>query len=791
MKKKLLFYLMLLIGLNNYAQTINVSTGVTATGQPVTQTTPDPNWNIVSGPAGFIPQQAFVVPTYTFNWQPTPIAVTNAQWVNTVTNFVSITGDYIYERSFNVGSGTTSLNCNFGVAFDDTLISLELVPPTGASIPLTVVSSNFYNISNPITNSISNPAIGTWKIRAKINYFDYVGGFMLSGYVTLANSGTTCSATASDFNSLYTGLAANTATYTDHETLDLEVHSYTFSVNTQKTICSIGYKAQPELATRNYEIKITDVGNNTVLYDGFHLFSTTSTSYVTPSSSITLNPGRVYKIERIQTNYAGTLSGIGNTIGRLIDNSFSPMTFPQTFGSINVLSASAYDVGTTPTFFSNNFIPYIDIRFQTPNTTPTTTLQNTICGSSVSTLGSLIAAVSVNGATNYMFEVTNTTTGLVQTTPALSVPHFQLSSLPDYQYGTTYSIKVKVMVGGVWGNYGSACLVSTPNLVTPTGVSQLTQCGTLTSPYLLPTIGVNISTTSVAYVTGYRFRITNMTTGEVQWKERNVQFFNLTSVYNPSVPANTNTLFNGTSYVSGLSFNYGTVYKVEVAMKTTTPFPTLPLEPVYGHECYIKTPDAKSLSNCGVVIPSKSSLITTTSLPGVVEYQFLLTKLDAAGNPIVPLTQHPIYSNTHYFNFNDSDFATFPGFYSMNTNYKVEVAVRTSGSGTNWSPLSTASCTITSPPIPRMMQPNEDATVFEAIASPNPFDSFIELTLNSDSKDDIELVVYDIFGKIVEQKEIPFNDLKAQEIGTNYASGMYVIHVKQGQNSKTMKVIKK
>lgn len=780
---------MLLIGLNNYAQTINVSTGVTSTGQPVTQTTPDPNWNIVSGPAGFIPQQAFVVPSYTFNWQSTPIAVTNAQWVNTVTNYVSITGDYVYERSFNVGSGTTSLNCNFGIAFDDTLVSLELVPPTGAAIPLTVVSSNFYNISNPITNSISNPAIGTWKIRAKINYFDFVGGFMLSGDVTLANSGTTCSTTASDFNSLYSGLAANTATYTDHETLDLEVHSYTFSVNTQKTICSIGYKAQPNLAARTYEIKITDVGNNSVLYDGFHLFSTSSTSYVTPSSTITLNPGRVYKIERIQNNYAGIAGGVSNTIGRLIDNSFGPITFPQTFGNINVLSASAYDVGTTPTFFSNNFIPYIDIRFQATSSTPTTTLQNTICGSSVPTLGSLIAAISVNGATNYMFEVTDTTTGLVQTTPALSVPHFQLSSLPDYQYGTTYSIKVKVKVAGVWGNYGTACLVSTPNLVTITGVSQLTQCGTLTSPYQLPTIGVNISTTSVAYVTGYRFRITNMITGEVQWKERNVQFFNLTSVYNPSVPANTNTLFNGTSYVSGLSFNYGTVYKVEVAMKTTSPFPTLPLEPVYGNACYIKTPDAPSLTTaCGTIIPSKTTNINTTSLQGVTQYRFLITKLDASGNPVVPLTQLVItHTNSNQFYFNLNEFLALSGFYSMNTQYKVEVAVMSTGT---WSPYGTP-CTITSPPIPRMMQPNEVTNVFEATASPNPFDNNIELRLESDSKEDVQLIVYDIFGKIVEQKEIPFNDLKAQEIGSSYASGMYIIHIKQGVNSKTMKVIKK
>ena len=260
MKTKLFFYLILLIGLNNYAQTINVSTGVSSAGLSVSQNTPDPYWNIVAGPGGFIPQQAIVVPTYTFNWQPTPISGTNAQWLNNVTNYLSVPGNYVYERSFNVTSGTTSLNCNFGVAFDDTLISLELVPPTGATIPLTVVSSNFYFISNMITNSISSPAVGTWKIRATINYFDDVGGFMLSGNVTLVNSNTTCSTTTSDFDSLYTGLTANTSIYNDTDTIDLQVHSYTFSVNTQKTICSIGYRAQPEMTSRTYEIKITDVG---------------------------------------------------------------------------------------------------------------------------------------------------------------------------------------------------------------------------------------------------------------------------------------------------------------------------------------------------------------------------------------------------------------------------------------------------------------------------------------------------------------------------------------------------
>lgn len=752
MKKKLLFYLMLLISLNNYAQTINVSTGVTTTGQPVTQTTPDPNWNIVSGPAGFIPQQAFVVPTYTYNWQATPIAVTNAQWVNTVTNFVSITGDYIYERSFNVGSGTTSLNCNFGVAFDDTLISLELVPPTGASIPLTVVSSNSYNISNPITNSISNPAIGTWKIRAKINYFDYVGGFMLSGYVTLANSGTTCSATASDFNSLYTGLASNPSNL-DHDTMDTEVHSYTFSVNTTKTICSIGYRAQPQLAAIPYQIKITDTGNGTVLYNDNHIFSATATSYVTPTSTVTLNPGRVYKIERIQTNYAGTPNGVVNTIGRVVE----PASYPQTFGAITVINSNFYQVGMSS--ITSSMIPYIDIRFQTPISLPTTTLLPSVCGTTLSTIGSIIGATTLGPpVTNYQFEITDTLTGQVQYSVPNGAPHFYINQLPTYQYARTYSIRVRVMVSGVWGNYGTACNVTTPNVVLPAGQAQViaSQCGST-----LSSLSTLISTTSLGGVQCYRFKITDLNTGQVQTITRSLNWFSLTMLSN---------------------YNYGTTYKIEVAVSTDCTNFT-----AYGNPCNVSTPAVPSLTTyCGLTVPTKGTCIATASLSNVTSYSFTIEKLDALGNVIATVVIiKPSYQNC--FTFNDLQ-SIASNFYSPNTNYRIKIAVMTAGT---WSPLSTASCTITSPPIPRMMQPNEDTTVFEAIASPNPFDSFIELTLNSDSKDDIELVVNDIFGKIVEQKEIPFNDLKAQEIGTNYASGMYVIHVKQGQNSKTMKVIKK
>ena len=185
--KKLFFLTTLVLFFANFsfAQTINVSTGVNPSGLPVTQTTPDPLWQVTAGPSITTPQQAVVVPTYPFNWQATPIATTNAQWINYQAPHFGLAGNFVYERPFTVASATASLNCNFGIAFDDTLISLELVPPTGSPIPLTATTSNNYSISNMITTSISNPIAGIWRIKAEINYFDAVGGLLLSGTVEM------------------------------------------------------------------------------------------------------------------------------------------------------------------------------------------------------------------------------------------------------------------------------------------------------------------------------------------------------------------------------------------------------------------------------------------------------------------------------------------------------------------------------------------------------------------------------------------------------------------------------
>ncbi len=177
---------------------INVSTGIDNLGNALSVGTADPNWHITSSPYGAIPP--IVCPSFLPYWVATPILGTNARWLNQDSTFFGIPGNYTFERSFTVAPGTANLDLNFGLTWDDLLVSLELVPPVGAAIPLTVVPSGFYTPSSfPTPASIVAPMVGVWTIKVVTNYYDQLGGFLLSGYVNpipydyqVANDTITC-----------------------------------------------------------------------------------------------------------------------------------------------------------------------------------------------------------------------------------------------------------------------------------------------------------------------------------------------------------------------------------------------------------------------------------------------------------------------------------------------------------------------------------------------------------------------------------------------------------------------
>ncbi len=74
---------------------------------------------------------------------------------------------------------------------------------------------------------------------------------------------------------------------------------------------------------------------------------------------------------------------------------------------------------------------------------------------------------------------------------------------------------------------------------------------------------------------------------------------------------------------------------------------------------------------------------------------------------------------------------------------------------------------------------------------PNPFTNSFRLSFVSSSSDDVNLNAYDLTGRLIESRKINFTDINNQEFGTNYQSGMYILVLKQGDVTKSFRVIKK
>lgn len=172
----------------------------------------------------------------------------------------------------------------------------------------------------------------------------------------------TCDTNNSPFDQLYNQTLTNPL-YVNHVTYDSEVHSYTFEVLHNESICSVGYQSQPTLSTVPYLIEIWDVSNNILLGSVNTTFSSTATQYRAFPSSIPVYPGRQYCVKRIQTNWSSVTPYITSTIGRmLVTATGGPLTsLPFSNGRIKITGSSLYQNANTAT---NWGLPYIDIVFE-------------------------------------------------------------------------------------------------------------------------------------------------------------------------------------------------------------------------------------------------------------------------------------------------------------------------------------------------------------------------------------------------------------------------------------------
>jgi hypothetical protein len=432
-------------------------------------------------------------------------------------------------------------------------------------------------------------------------------------------------------------------------------------------------------------------------------------------------------------NPSVSLSSVGQPIGYVANNT----DCNDTVASINPGAAEVLYNGV-----DDNCNGQLDEGFQI-----TTSMQG--CGTTLTAIGSLMSAISLGApVTGYRFEVTRVGSMPleVQVFTTGGTPNFSLTQLPLYAYATTYSIRVMLQRSGIWlGYYGPACNISSPAVLAPGGAASVTpsQCG-----ITLPTISTLIATTSLPGVTGYKFRVTNTRTGFQQELTRTLHWFSLTML---------------TQYV------YGDTYSVEVAVKTSSS-----VFSGYGTPCNVTAPAVPSLTTqCGLTIATKTTNITTSSLNLVTSYDFEVR------NMVSNVTAN--VSN----NLNWLRLSMLPN-YAASTQFRVRVRVLSSGTFSDYGDA----CFITSPNVARTVE-TVNNNVFEVTASPNPFDNNFGMFLNSTSTEDVSIRVYDMIGKLVEQREVKATEVITQEVGNNYPSGVYNIIVSQEDNIQTLRVIKR
>ncbi|WP_333601424.1 T9SS type A sorting domain-containing protein, partial [Flavobacterium sp.] len=82
-------------------------------------------------------------------------------------------------------------------------------------------------------------------------------------------------------------------------------------------------------------------------------------------------------------------------------------------------------------------------------------------------------------------------------------------------------------------------------------------------------------------------------------------------------------------------------------------------------------------------------------------------------------------------------------------------------------------------------------TPFAVVAYPNPYSENFNLSLTTTSEDSVGVVIYDMTGRLIDQREVKADEVSTLQIGDRYPSGVYNVIVTQGSEVKTLRVIKR
>ncbi|HBI01233.1 MAG TPA: hypothetical protein DDY18_06370 [Flavobacterium sp.] len=195
---------------------------------------------------------------------------------------------------------------------------------------------------------------------------------------------------------------------------------------------------------------------------------------------------------------------------------------------------------------------------------------------------------------------------------------------------------------------------------------------------------------------------------------------------------------------------------------TTPTFPTVGLEDAQCDEYQVT---------------SNTEILYSESYPGAEQYRFLLENISQPYSQTADRFLRTVTLN----NFT----GLLPG-----TTYTVRVAIRLNGV---WGPYG-KSCSIITPGTGRPAEISKvdenNVNEFKAIAYPNPFATSFAIDVRTSNTEKVSLTVYDMTGRLLEANEVNAADATNYQFGDRYPSGVYNVIVTQGEETRTVRVIK-
>jgi hypothetical protein len=283
-------------------------------------------------------------------------------------------------------------------------------------------------------------------------------------------------------------------------------------------------------------------------------------------------------------------------------------------------------------------------------------------------------------------------------------------------------------------------------------------CGTT-----LSRMGATISANPALYALQYEFRLrATSDNGPMP-----------TYYYTPA----SSSRFSSMSAFQGITLEYSTSYTVDVRYKISNNGSEV--WSGYGAACALTTPFFPVTEidplQCGAPSTDLNQTLNIVAYPGFPTYRITLS--EQVGETLVPVGS--ITRTVSNFKLNMFAGATVDKVYSASVSIFLNGVFGPEGK----------SCDISTFPPAVITRTIE--VPFTAIAYPNPFaDSFL-LDVKTSYNTPLSIKVYDMLGRLVEQRQANVNELETTTIGDRYPSGVYNVIVTQDDETRTVRVVKR